>query len=596
MIFCNILTTIGEAIYPVLAKLIAFIVKIPGFFRLLIMAGLAFGAIMACYSQPDSKEETRGGMIVRRIFRFAGCVLPAWLIMRYYPLESFADAKPELLAVGVLLIVFVLLWLLLSGLFWRLVQFILNICAYLMFGIECGIPKSDKWATLIFVVVSLLAFWFAGINDAEDRETRDKKKSSDTDVPESAAEPVQTDRTAADKYRNPDDMPHLNIGTFGPIDTGKTTLTAAITQVLAARYRTGFKTYSVNDLDNMDAERKRHITIEPSFAEYRTEKRYYTHYDCPGHLDYIPNMIRGLGQMDVAIFVVSPDRLDGARIREYLRIAGEIKNLSAIYVFVNKADAVEDQELFNLRMQQLESELEETGLSEIVKGITYDGSADKALQDPFGPDADRIVEMMSIIDDIPLPERHEDRTFRMPVYKSRIIPGKGMVVTGVVQSGVVSLSDSVFIIGAAEEALTVRVKEIQCAHRPRKEARPGDCVGILLEGDVPKKPGHGWLVTSDAHDLTSRSITADLNFLTREEGGIHQMLFKGAEVMIYCGQIAVPGVFAKDDLDDPIVGGCNIKVNLALKKPVPTKEGDRLIVRESGRTIATGTVSRCNVI
>ena len=108
---------------------------------------------------------------------------------------------------------------------------------------------------------------------------------------------------------------------------------------------------------------------------------------------------------------------------------------------------------------------------------------------------------------------------------------------------------------------------------------------------MPKKPGHGWLVTSDAHDLTSRSITADLNFLTREEGGIHQMLFKGAEVMIYCGQIAVPGVFAKDDLDDPIVGGCNIKVNLALKKPVPIKEGDRLIVRESGRTIATGRVT-----
>ena len=212
MIFCNILTTIGEAIYPVLAKLIAFIVKIPGFFRLLIMAGFAFGAIMACYSQPDSKEETRGGKIVRRILRFAGCVLPAWLIMRYYPLESFADAKPELLAVGVLLIVFVLLWLLLSGLFWRLVQFILNICAYLTFGIECGIPKSDKWATLIFVVVSLLAFWFAGINDAEDRKTQEKKKSSDTDVPEPAAKPVQTDRTAADKYRNPDDMPHLNIG------------------------------------------------------------------------------------------------------------------------------------------------------------------------------------------------------------------------------------------------------------------------------------------------------------------------------------------------------------------------------------------------
>ena len=252
---------------------------------------------------------------------------------------------------------------------------------------------------------------------------------------------------------------------------------------------------------------------------------------------------------------------------------------------------MENQELFNLQMQQLESELERAGLSEIVKGITYDGSADKALQDPFGPDADRIVEMMSIIDDIPLPERHEDRTFRMPVYKSRIIPGKGMVVTGVVQSGVVSLSNSVFIIGAAEDALTVRVKEIQCAHRPRKEARPGDCVGILLEGDVPKKPGHGWLVTSDAHDLTSRSITADLNFLTREEGGIHQMLFKGAEVMIYCGQIAVPGVLAKDDLDDPIVGGCNIKVNLALKKPVPIKEGDRIIVRESGRTIAIGRVT-----
>ncbi len=423
------------------------------------------------------------------------------------------------------------------------------------------------------------------VQAAAPAKTEPKPAAKPAPAPAPAPKPVPRRKV------DPAKLHHLNVAAIGSSQVGKTTLTAAITKVVAARYGTGFRPYTVEELDCAPEERKYRFTVESSFVEYGTPERYYTHFDCPGFPDYTHNLIRGMAAADVAILVVSPVEFPNWQMTENLCILRTMPRLSAIIVYVNRLDQVEDANEADLIVDSIQGRIEEAGLSELVKETIW-GSALQADRDPTGEAGDSIVQLLETLDELPLPERIRENPFYMPIYKTFRTPGRGTVITGVVKRGTARVGDPVEICGFSEEPIRSTIAEIQCARRPWKQAEAGDSVGIRLNDPLPAAPRHGQAAATPGKWMLMKKINTSLDFLTREEGGLYHLMWPGAEVMLYCGELRVAAVLSQENETNPIGAGVHIELIFDLKQPVPIHEGDPILLRQSSTTIATGRVIR----
>ena len=381
--------------------------------------------------------------------------------------------------------------------------------------------------------------------------------------------------------------PHCNIGTIGHVDHGKTTLTAAISKVLAARVAGNTAT----DFDNIDKapeERERGITISTAHIEYETEKRHYAHVDCPGHADYVKNMITGAAQMDGAILVVAATDGVMAQTKEHILLSRQV-GVPYIVVFLNKCDMVDDPELIELVEMEVTEQLEEYGFEgcPIIKG-----SALKALEDPNGEWGDKIMELMDTVDEyIPDPQRDTDKPFLMPVEDVFTITGRGTVATGRVERGTLHLNDPLEILGVKEDVQSTVVTGIEMFRKQLDEAMAGDNIGALLRGvnrdqivrvQVLAKPG-----TVTCH----RKFTAQVYVLTKDEGGRHTPFFNNYRPQFYFRTTDVTGVCDLPDGVEMCMPGDNIEMTIELIHPVAMEQGLTFAIREGGRTVGSGRVA-----
>ncbi len=384
--------------------------------------------------------------------------------------------------------------------------------------------------------------------------------------------------------------PHVNIGTIGHVDHGKTTLTAAITTVLNKRLGAG-QVMSYDNIDKAPEERERGITISTSHVEYETENRHYAHVDCPGHADYVKNMITGAAQMDGAILVVSA--ADGAmpQTREHILLARQV-GVPNIVVFLNKADMVDDEELIELvemEVRELLSEYEFDGdnTSVIV------GSALKAIEDPDGPWGDKIMELMEAVDrDIPEPEREIDKPFLMPVEDVFSITGRGTVATGRVERGVIKTGDNVEIVGLQDEPREVVVTGVEMFRKVLDEAQAGDNIGALLRGVQRDEIERGQVLAKPGTITPHTKFEAEVYVLTKEEGGRHTPFFDGYRPQFYFRTTDVTGEIRLQEGVEMVMPGDNAKFTIELITPIAMEEGLRFAIREGGRTVGAGVVTK----
>lgn len=383
------------------------------------------------------------------------------------------------------------------------------------------------------------------------------------------------------------EKPHVNIGTIGHVDHGKTTLTAAITKVLAERGGGKFRDYT--SIDNTPEEKARGITINSSHVEYETEKRHYAHVDCPGHADYVKNMITGAAQMDGAILVVAAT--DGAmpQTKEHILLAHQV-GVPAIVVFLNKIDQIgaEDQELVELVEMEISELLEAKGYKNcpIVKG-----SALKALEgDPKYVDA--IVELMNAVDEsIPTPERDVDKPFLMPIEDVFSISGRGTVATGRCERGVVKINDKLQVVGLKNTRDTVATG-LEMFNKLLDEARAGENVGILLRGVDKKDIERGMVLAAPGTCTPHKKFKCAVYVLTKDEGGRHKPFFSGYRPQFYFRTTDVTGTIELPEGTEMVMPGDNVEMTGELMVPVAMEEGIRFAIREGGRTIGAGTVSK----
>lgn len=381
--------------------------------------------------------------------------------------------------------------------------------------------------------------------------------------------------------------PHVNIGTIGHVDHGKTTLTAAITKVLAEKGGSQFRDYS--SIDNTPEEKQRGITINSSHVEYETEKRHYAHVDCPGHADYVKNMITGAAQMDGAILVVAAT--DGAmpQTKEHILLAHQV-GVPSIVVFLNKCDMIGegDQELIELVEMELTELLEEKGYKDcpIIKG-----SALKALEgDPKYVES--IVELMNAVDEkIPTPERQVDKPFLMPVEDVFSIAGRGTVATGRVERGVVKMNDKLQMVGIRETRDTVATG-LEMFNKLLDEARAGENVGILLRGVDKKDIERGIVLCQPGTVTPHKKFKGTVYILTKDEGGRHKPFFSGYRPQFYFRTTDVTGTVELPEGTEMVMPGDNIELTGELLSPIAMEEGMRFAIREGGRTIGAGTVTK----
>ena len=382
--------------------------------------------------------------------------------------------------------------------------------------------------------------------------------------------------------------PHLNVGTIGHVDHGKTTLTAAITKVLADRVG-GAGARSFEDIDNAPEERERGITIATSHVEYETENRHYAHVDCPGHADYVKNMVTGAAQMDGAILVVAGTDGPMPQTREHILLARQV-GVPYLVVFINKVDLVEDEELLMLvemEVRELLSEYEFPG-EEIP---LVQGSALKALESD--PEAeDQIMELMDAVDDyIPTPERDIDQPFLMPIEDIFSITGRGTVVTGRIERGKVSVGDEIDIVGMQDEKMVSTVTGIEMFNKTLDEGEAGDNAGILLRGIKKDEVSRGMVLAEQGTVTPHKKFECEVYVLSKEEGGRHTPFFKGYRPQFYFRTTDVTGDIDLGEGVEMVMPGDNATFTVELIEPVAMEEGLRFAIREGGHTVGAGVVT-----
>ena len=381
--------------------------------------------------------------------------------------------------------------------------------------------------------------------------------------------------------------PHCNIGTIGHVDHGKTTLTAAITKVLAARVA-GNTATDFENIDKAPEERERGITISTAHVEYETEKRHYAHVDCPGHADYVKNMITGAAQMDGAILVVAATDGVMAQTKEHILLSRQV-GVPYIVVFLNKCDMVDDEELLELVEMEVTEQLEEYGFNDcpIIKG-----SALKALEDPNGPWGDKIMELMDTIDSyIPDPQRDTDKDFIMPVEDVFTITGRGTVATGRVEAGVIHLNDEVEIVGIKPEKQKTTVTGIEMFRKLLDEGQAGDNIGALLRGIKREDIVRGQVLCKPGSITCHTKFTAQVYVLTKDEGGRHTPFFNNYRPQFYFRTTDVTGVCNLPAGTEMCMPGDNVEMTIELIHPIAMSQGLTFAIREGGRTVGSGRVA-----
>jgi elongation factor Tu len=386
--------------------------------------------------------------------------------------------------------------------------------------------------------------------------------------------------------------PHINVGTIGHIDHGKTTLTAAIQHILKLKGLIE-RAETVEEIDNAPEEKARGITINIHHSEYETEKRHYAHIDCPGHADYIKNMIIGAAQMDGAILVVAANDGVMAQTREHILLARQV-NVPAIVVFINKIDMVPDKELIELVEEDVRNELKKYGYPgdevPVIKGSALKALEAKSLEDEW---AKPILELLDALDNyIPEPVRDVDKPFLMPIEDVFSIQGRGTVVTGRVERGVLKLNEEVEVVGLREKPIKTVVTGIQMFHKDLDEAHPGDNVGLLLRGIAKEEVERGMVVAKPGTITPHTEFEAEVYVLTPEEGGRHTPFHTGYKPQFYFRTTDVTGEIFLPEGIEAVMPGDNATFRVKLIYPVALEEGLRFAIREGGKTVGAGVVTK----
>ena len=383
--------------------------------------------------------------------------------------------------------------------------------------------------------------------------------------------------------------PHCNIGTIGHVDHGKTTLTAAITKVLAERVE-GNEATDFENIDKAPEERERGITISTAHVEYETKKRHYAHVDCPGHADYVKNMITGAAQMDGAILVVAATDGVMAQTKEHILLSRQV-GVPYIVVFMNKCDMVDDEELLELVDMEIRELLNEYDFPGDDTPIIQ-GSALMALEDPNGEWGDKIMELMDAVDTwIPNPERDTDKPFLMPIEDIFSITGRGTVATGRVERGVLHVSDEVEIVGITDETRKVVVTGVEMFRKLLDEAQAGDNIGALLRGVQRDEIERGQVLCKPGSVTCHHKFTAQVYVLTKDEGGRHTPFFNNYRPQFYFRTTDVTGVCELPEGTEMCMPGDNVEMTIELIHPVAMEQGLRFAIREGGRTVGSGRVA-----
>ena len=398
--------------------------------------------------------------------------------------------------------------------------------------------------------------------------------------------------------------PHCNIGTIGHVDHGKTTLTAAITKVLSERVD-GNKAEAFDQIDKAPEERERGITISTAHVEYQTAKRHYAHVDCPGHADYVKNMITGAAQMDGAILVVAATDGVMAQTKEHILLARQV-GVPYIIVFLNKCDMIDDPELLELVEMEVTEQLEEYGFEgcPIIKGSAYQALQDDkapaklANGDPLDPDnpdknwGDCIMELMDTVDSyIPDPQRDTDKPFLMPVEDVFTITGRGTVATGRVERGTLHLNDELEILGVKEDVQKTVVTGIEMFRKQLDEAQAGDNIGALLRGVNRDQIVRGQVLAKPGTVTCHRKFTAQVYVLTKDEGGRHTPFFNNYRPQFYFRTTDVTGVCELPEGVEMCMPGDNVEMTIDMIHPVAMEQGLTFAIREGGRTVGSGRVA-----
>ena len=386
--------------------------------------------------------------------------------------------------------------------------------------------------------------------------------------------------------------PHVNIGTIGHVDHGKTTLTAAITKYLALKGQAQFEDYA--SIDKAPEEKARGITINTAHVEYETDKRHYAHVDCPGHADYIKNMITGAAQMDGAILVIAATDGPMAQTREHLLLARQV-GVPYIVVFLNKCDQVDDEELLDLVEMEVRETLNEYGFpgddTPIIKGSALNALVCES-KDPNAPEYACIKELMDAVDDyIPTPDRKADQPFLMPVEDVFTISGRGTVATGRVERGIVKKNEPVEIVGLKEEKTPTVVTDIEMFHKLLDYAEAGDNIGALLRGVDKKNVERGQVLCKPGSIHPHTKFAGQVYVLSKEEGGRHTPFFNNYRPQFYFRTTDVTGIITLPEGVEMCMPGDNVVMNVELITPIAIEKGLRFAIREGGRTVGSGVVT-----
>ena len=388
--------------------------------------------------------------------------------------------------------------------------------------------------------------------------------------------------------------PHVNIGTIGHVDHGKTTLTAAITKWLALQGKAQYTDYS--SIDKAPEERERGITINTAHVEYETEKRHYAHVDCPGHADYIKNMITGAAQMDGAILVIAASDGPMAQTREHLLLARQV-NVPSVLVFLNKCDQVDDEELLELVEMEVRELLDFYGFpgdeTPIIRGSALNALVSEST-DPNAPEYACIKELMDAVDSwIPTPDRKEDMPFLMPVEDVFTISGRGTVATGRVERGKLNLNEKVEIVGLSDEKRETTVTGIEMFHKLLDYAEAGDNIGALLRGVAKTEIERGQVLSKPGSIHPHTKFVGQVYVLTKDEGGRHTPFFNNYRPQFYFRTTDVTGVITLPEGTEMCMPGDNVDMNVELITPIAIEKGLRFAIREGGRTVGSGVVIEC---
>ena len=392
----------------------------------------------------------------------------------------------------------------------------------------------------------------------------------------------------ADKFERT--KPHLNVGTIGHVDHGKTTLTAALLQYLGKK---GFKAQkkTVDQIDNAPEERERGITIATAHVEYESDKRHYAHIDCPGHADYVKNMVTGAAQMDGAILVVAATDGPMPQTREHILLARQV-GVPAMVVFLNKVDQVKDPELIDLVEEEVRDLLKKYGFPGDEIPVIR-GSALKALENPDDAEANKCLgDLIKAVDEyIPEPVRDVDKPFLMPVEDIFSIEGRGTVVTGRIERGIVKLNEEIEIVGLRDTQKTV-VTGIEMFNKSLDEGRAGDNAGVLLRGTKKEDVERGQVIAKPGTITPHTEFSGETYILTKEEGGRHSPFFKGYKPQFYIGTADVTGEVELPEGAEMVMPGDTVSIKIKLIKPVALEEKQTFAIREGGRTIGSGIITK----